>query len=213
MQQIGICGRMTIALLLVALSTGGCQGRMAPAQDCYDDGDCSAEGLLQACVEGSCQSVDCLSSGDCPLGAHCADAACVSGCEGDGDCFSGQHCAAGSCVQSECRSTDLDCYAGQFCVDGTCVDAVDMGLSTCTACDSGDPFDMMLGDDGRPIGYESCGGEGAFCLVNSSGGPEYCTTACMANVDCPAAFECIDIVIIDTGEVIGANCIGPCDLM
>lgn len=176
--------------------------------ECIDDGDCTAEGGLQACVSGECDAVDCLTSTDCPLGTHCDDNACDFGCEVDTDCLSGFHCTGdGTCSESECRSTVLDCYAGQFCLNGQCVDA---GPPLCNPCNSMDFLDAIIDGGGNVLGYTSCGGIGAFCLAFEQGGPEYCWTPCTATEDCPASFECIEIVNSVTMEVIAKNCIGPC---
>ena len=193
------------ALLLASM---GCPSQQGPAEgECIDDGDCSSEGVLQSCIDSVCEEVDCLVNTDCPLAHHCDDGTCAAGCEGDTDCLSGFHCDAGACVPSECRSTVLDCYAGQFCTNGQCVDA---GPPLCKPCDAMDIFDAIIDGQGNVMGYNSCGGIGAFCLAFEQGGPEYCWTPCTSTADCPAAFECIEIINSVTGQTIAKNCIGPC---
>jgi hypothetical protein len=199
-------------LLLVAagLLVSACkpQGPGLEEGECIDDGDCSAEGGMQACVNSECEAVDCLTSNDCPLGTHCDDNACGYGCEQDTDCLSGFECSGdGTCAESECRSTVLDCYAGQFCQNGSCFDA---GPPLCKSCNAMDVFDAIIDGGGNVMGYTSCGGIGAFCLAFEQGGAEYCWTPCTTTEDCPAAFECIEIVNSQTQQVIAKNCIGPC---
>ncbi len=208
---------LAAAAALLALSIG-CPPTTGPAEgECLDDGDCSLEGVLQACVDGACEEVDCLVNTDCPLAHHCDDGACAQGCEGDGDCLSGYHCDGGACVESECRSTVLDCYAGQFCQGGTCVDA---GFPTCVTCDADDISDVIVNDNGTPFnpmddyaeGSYACGGVGNYCLSGYPDGVDYCSEACTHTDQCPAAFECIPIVDGNNNEI-GRNCIGPCEDM
>ena len=214
--MISLSDRTIAAIALTVLSLGMVLHACLPQRpgdldegECLDDGDCSAEGSLQACISGECDAVDCLSSNDCPLSTHCDDNACSAGCEHDGDCLSGFQCNdGGACVESECRSTVLDCYAGQFCMNGQCVDA---GPPLCKPCDAMDIFDAILDNQGNVMGYTSCGGIGAFCLALVQNGPEYCWTPCIDTPDCPAAFECVEIINSLTQQVIAKNCIGPCD--
>ncbi len=205
--------RIPLPLLLLAvtgLALSACkpQGPGLDEGECLDDGDCSADGGLQACVGGECEAVDCLTSTDCPLGTHCDDNGCEYGCEQDTDCLSGFECTGdGTCAESECRSTVLDCYVGQFCQNGNCVDA---GPPLCKPCNSMDIFDAIVDGGGNVLGYNSCGGIGAFCLAFEQGGTEYCWTPCSTTADCPASFECIEIINSVTQQVIAKNCIGPC---
>ncbi len=206
------------ALLALGLLAASCSNDNSgiPEGECIDDGDCGTDGSMQACVDGTCQDVDCFVSSDCPLASHCAQGACVDGCGADDDCLSGYHCdEAGSCVASDCRSTVLDCYAGQFCENGTCVDA---GPPLCSPCNSQNMQDAIIDDNGTAwdpfddqlIGYHSCGGVSSFCLAYAQGEPELCWTACETSDDCPAAFECTPIVDMEQ-NVLGQSCIGPCD--
>lgn len=164
--------------LLLVLSLVAC--KKEPAAECIDHGGCPAG---NACIEGACEPVQCLTSSDCNLHEFC-DArsfACRAGCSDDGDCYAGETCdtATKECVEYACRSTDLDCEIGEFCVDGECEKD---DAPHCQACD---PYDSR-----------SCP-QGSDCWVfDSQTLDAYCLVRCErdgGNDQCPRGFECTDV--------------------
>ena len=192
------------ALILLALGVllVGCGRRSAPVP-CFDDGDCGGGGEVEACVEGNCQAVDCLTSLDCAIGSWCdnersedgsaRELVCVDGCQGDPDCLAGTDCQEGVCLERPCRSTQLDCGMGEVCDEttGACEPA---GAAYCAPCDS----TLTTVDDGGTawdpcddhfLGHPECGGIGSFCIGDGSG-DTFCAPDCELDVDCPQGYAC-----------------------
>jgi len=197
-------------LLLSALATLGLViaacGRAPAARDansCADVSECEAEpGELAACVDGDCEIVECLTSGDCPVGSFCDSEdsyECLEGCNNDGDCLAGEQCNDNSCQERGCQSTELDCKHGEFCNSDTGVCDPWPG-NFCTPCNSVDTGEYVWDDqntisncDDEYLGHATCGGE-AVCL-NSETGPGDCYPPCGDGDACPYGFFCGDITI------------------
>lgn len=194
-----------LLLVFVALIASCGRGRRSSGNECFDNGDCNDElGNeavidIEACRDGECDDVECLSSTDCVVGTYCdvedEDYVCRDGCEADSDCFAGERCEAGACVIYGCRSTVLDCGFNEVCNEDTGQCETAPGLQ-CTQCDPAGHYmdDMGTTDpcDDQIAGHQLCGGDGNFC------GPEgdnnnVCWVSCDAPGDpnaCPAGFVC-----------------------
>ncbi len=199
----------TCLFLLVCVSIGlGCgRGRRSTGTECFDNGDCNDElgnvdtVDIEACRDGDCDNVDCLSSADCVVGNWCdaedEDYICREGCRENSDCFAGQECSDGACVIYGCRSTVLDCGFNEVCNEdtGVCEDAA--GLQ-CTGCDSTGHY---IDDQGTPDpcddeigGHQICGGDGNFC--GPDGDNTVCWVSCAVAGDptaCPSGFQCANV--------------------
>jgi hypothetical protein len=166
-----------IAVLLFVL---GCVGAKQP--ECVDNGNCH-DG--QACVEQTCQDVECLASIDCAFGNYCdleeSAYECRSGCASNDDCPAGEECNLddNECEAYGCRNTDLDCGLGQFCDEdeGECYDAEG---EFCTSCDD-DPTD--------------CGDSTCFSFnPDDRNHDNYCLAPCrVGEDDCPRGYDCVDV--------------------
>lgn len=197
---------LTLLTLLAAGTLAGCFYRVdrRGGDPCFDTGDCNdeinttgGEVDIEACIDGECEDVDCLSSTDCVVGQYCdvEDDAfrCREGCETDGDCFAGQSCVEGSCAAYGCRSTILDCDFNEVCdVDsGQCVEA---SGPQCAQCD---PLGNQIDNQGTSTqcddvlsGHPICG-QGGVC-GGSQDDPQ-CWTACTdpsGTDECPMGFAC-----------------------
>ena len=193
---------LLVLMVLVGLSCGRADRRNN--DPCFDNGDCNdeaAEGQeigLEACVDGECKDVDCLSSADCVVGQYCdtegADFACREGCLESSDCFAGQECNEGVCETYGCRSTILDCDFNEICNEssGECEEAP--GLQ-CTGCDPAgnyrDDQGTMNTCDDTIGGNQLCGGDGTVCAGDEV--EAICWIGCEAPGEpdqCPAGFSC-----------------------
>lgn len=205
-----LSGVLVLGLSCVGRTSGG---------ECIDAGDCDPgeDGAFVACVDGSCEEVECLASVDCPIGSYCDtgdDFDCVEGCEDSDDCVAGQWCNDGSCETYGCRSTALDCEFGLVCNTdtGACEEP---SLPHCLGCD---PIEHDI-DAGLPgvcddqwFGHPDCGGDGSFCLNYPEG--SRCAGRCEDNWDCPAGFTCGPVSLDLSGEgcaedilVLGTVCV------
>jgi hypothetical protein len=190
---------LTLAVFL-ALSCGRPSRR--GGTPCFDSGDCNDEAAdvvdIEACIDGECEDVDCLSSADCVVGQYCdledGDYACREGCQEDRDCFAGQSCQDGTCQTYGCRSTILDCDFNEICDtdSGQCMPA--SGLQ-CTGCDPSGNYRDTQGTtntcDDTIGGNQLCGGDGTVCAGDQF--EAICWTACDAPGEpdqCPAGFSC-----------------------
>ena len=175
---------------------GPLSGTAPPAGACRDHVDCLAVAGRTACLGGTCESVECWESMDCPLGSVCAgNWACQAGCQNDGDCPAEETCEDGTCVKASCRSTLLDCDFGEFCnaVSGECYQS---GGYYCSECET--KFDCNGGVDGPN-----------WCLNMSGSEPYYCGVDCWAGQECPAGYSCSRIRT--AGNVtVGYVCTAPC---
>jgi len=213
--------RSSLLLLALAFSLLSCGPRRG-GETCYDASDCPAEdGDLFACTAGTCESVQCLSTTDCPMGQVCDvddnNYECVDGCNNDLDCLAGSTCEDGSCAEYGCRSTVLDCDWGEVCNEdsGECEEAEGSFCDACsvtsnlvdnrgtdTTCD-----DLILGNSG-------CGGDGQVCM-NYFGLPT-CYVSCTGQDDCPAGYQCslitrgLPAACEDDSIEIGAACFNDC---
>jgi hypothetical protein len=131
-----------ISAFLFAMALGGCElGGGAPGGQCQDHGQC---GELQACIQNTCEDVQCLLSTDCPLHSFCDTEndrfTCREGCASTDDCLAGEDCDTEShtCEAYGCRSTDLDCPVGQTCntATGQCTPVDGLCTRTCDVYDS-----------------------------------------------------------------------------
>ncbi len=211
-------------VLAVALLLGGTLGA-CPGEDsvgsgapCLDEGDCHTfDGSAQACLDGGCAQVDCLTSADCPFDSFCDVAAfdCEPGCREDTDCAAGKSCDDGFCVERGCRDALLDCDFGEVCEDDECRRP---GGAFCNACDPTAHEWNYRGPgncDDVPIGHPLCGGWGNFCLTNAT--MDYCAVECLNQSDCPNGSTC-SVVTYDRpagcpGETtlqIGRVCLSTC---
>lgn len=201
--------RRLLLILLAMVLLAACFGRNSRGrrggEACFDNGDCNDETDvgeeidLEACVDGECDDVDCLTSADCVVGQYCdnedGDYACREGCQSDGDCFAGQSCDEGECQDYGCRSTILDCDFNEICNEDTGVCEEASGLQ-CTGCD---PAANYRDDNGTPTnvcddtigGNQFCGGDGSVCAGEA--GDAICWVGCEAPGEpdqCPAGFSC-----------------------
>ena len=193
-----------LLLSLVALIASCGRGRRTSGNECFDNGDCNDElGSvdvvdIEACRDGECDNVECLSSADCVVGNYCdvedEDYACKEGCQENSDCFAGQECSDNVCVQYGCRSTIIDCGFNETCNEDTGVCENAPGLQ-CTGCDASGHYidDQGTADacDDEIGGHQLCGGDGNFC------GPDGDNTVCWVACDnvgdptaCPSGFSC-----------------------
>lgn len=208
---------LRIVLLVAALGTS-CVGRGNDGGDCIDTGDCpTSEDGYVACVDGTCEEVECLSSNDCVIGTFCDtgdDYDCVPGCEDSDDCIAGEWCDDGACTEYGCRSTALDCDFGLVCDPDSrlCVEPEDPHCQGCDPIfhdiDAGLPGPC----DDQWFGHPDCGGDGGFCLTYDDG--DRCAGPCDDNWDCPAGFTCSPVTVDRTGQgcdedilVLGTVCI------
>ena len=201
--RASLCLLVTAFAVLLALSCGP-RDRRGQGNDCLDSGDCNDEGggeaeAIEACVEGRCDEVECLTSAHCAIGTYCDvedfDYRCREGCEVDGDCFAGQECDDGACRDYGCRSTVLDCDFNEVCdvLTGRCEEAEGMQCRPC------DPFGNTRDDQGTPDacddtigGHQLCGGTGSVCGSDENG-DGVCWPRCEeagAPDQCPAGFSC-----------------------
>ncbi len=134
MTRPGLLFALGVTLLLGACNQDGGEPVLSEGE-CADNSYCEG---MQACIDDTCQAVDCLVNSDCGLGKVCsADAgyACADGCEGDSDCLANETCSGGQCEASACEDVDLDCGIGQLCEEGECT----VMEAFCDACDDSTP--------------------------------------------------------------------------
>lgn len=143
---------------------------------CNETAECDAEtpclGADQVCVEGSCITIRCATSEQCPIDSYCSAGQCLQGCRESADCVPGTVCNVelGQCEEQRCLDTQLDCGFRERCnpANGECYDD---GRPYCRRCD--------------PQGnWESVCGEGNGCWNN------YCTVSC-DDTECPSGFQCV----------------------
>lgn len=165
---------------------------------CIVDGDCldgeMCDRARERCVE---RSLDCATSGVCPLDYEC-DAergACRfrrTACEDDTQCGRGRVCEAGLCVaRPECRD-DAECGADARCVtppgrcvaDDECDDALDC------------PADRPVCADGQCIADDECPGgcrPGAECVGGRCVELGACGAECAPGTFCsPIVERCVE---------------------
>ena len=182
-----------VAAVLFGSLLGACpsvdsEGSGAP---CVDEGDCHTfDGSAQACIDGACTQVDCLSSSDCPFDSYCDVSAfdCDPGCVEDTDCSAGSRCRQGFCQDRGCRDALLDCDFGEVCDDNVCQRPAG---AFCNACDPNAHEWAYNGPgncDDVPIGHPLCGSWGNFCLANAT--MNYCAVECTEQADCPNGSTC-----------------------
>lgn len=162
------------AFLLLVLPLAACElnPSTGPHGDCQDNSQCD---VMQACLEGSCEDVECLASSDCPLHSFCTTEAktytCREGCDTVDDCMAGEDCntETSTCEAYGCRSTELDCPVGSTCntASGECSEVA--GLCT-TTCDVGNLSN-------------TCGGS-STCEVGETSGE------CTRDRDCETGYLC-----------------------
>lgn len=165
---------ISILLMILGCGTPPLEGACTYHPDCAES---------EACVEGSCLAVECLSSEQCAFGSTCdaAGHACVAGCDNDHDCGAGEACDDGSCAEASCDDTLEDCGIGESCdlVSGSC--ATPPG-DWCATCDALDPA--------------SCGSD-ALCYNEPWERPQdaFCLPACdpLGVSPCPVGFICAEM--------------------
>ncbi len=112
-----------------------CDDQAVGNAPCEDIGDCQE---MQACLEGVCRAVECISSAHCQLHEYCDVRAfrCMNGCQDDEDCAAGESCDVerGRCAQDGCRDTVLDCEYGEICDTQTGACEFD-DRAHCQSCD------------------------------------------------------------------------------
>ena len=187
---------LSLLLLGVAASTITACSLRQRGDPCYDSGDCDADpGEVKACIAGRCESVDCNTSSDCPMGEICdVDGNdCEEGCNTDLDCLAGSRCDDGECVDYGCRSTILDCDFGEYCDEdsGSCVPADNAFCAECnTASNDYDNLGTTTTCDDVLLGNDFCGGAGNYCIDWYFSGSSGCLIACDEEEDCPAGSQC-----------------------
>lgn len=210
------------AILLVlgsAALCAGCNSRRA-GDACSDASECGGDSdQLQACVEGYCQDVECLSTSDCPIETVCdvenLDFECEPGCNTDLDCPAGKTCDDGECEAYGCRSSLLDCDRGEFCNEETheCEQAEG---AYCVECSPGDnewdPGEPNTVCDDVLLWHDFCEG---YCVAWYYGTP-VCMVACEEQEDCPAGYSCQEIIwplpvgCTQDYAVFGKACVSDC---
>jgi hypothetical protein len=172
---------------------------------------------LVACIDAECETVDCLSALDCPMGQICdidGNYECVDGCNSDGDCPAGSTCnEEGTCETYGCRSTILDCNFGEFCNETTGACEED-NRPHCTSCDpvlnEWDTGDILDDCDDFLSGNSACGGPGAICTTFTVGdltltSEPSCYVPCEEELDCPMGFTC-SLVNFRYGNGLDSSC-------
>lgn len=211
-----------IFLLLLSLclvGVVGCKGNKGAA--CTYRSDCAD---LEACVDGTCEAVECFDSTDCAEGKFCTQGrTCKAGCGSDLDCVAGETCNDNNeCAVYACRDTELDCAYGQYCQSsGECVDSKKPHCDTCDATinvDCGDNDTACVVWDAP----KTCNGSDSDCPSGYACDlfPDfqyYChQDRCLVTCDpddadpCPRGFACIDGIL--EGDP-NAYCVGDCDYM
>jgi len=208
--------------LLVAL--GSCaQDNRYGSDRCSDAGDCNTdEEQLEACIDGLCVDVGCLSSADCEIGTICdtesGDYRCEAGCLGNSDCLAGFTCDGGSCTPYGCRSTLLDCGFGEVCNPDTraCEPSDGLHCAECSLTNNAwDDAGTQTTCDGVLLSSDECGGHGSFCMNWYEGKP-VCYVGCDDQSDCPGGYGCNIVVrplpagCIDDYIILGSACTAPC---
>ena len=197
--------RVLIPFIFLMALLSGCATGSGPA--CADNAQCTN----QACIEGVCRDVDCLSSSDCQLYEFCNDVdyTCTAGCAEDTDCMAGESCNTdtNTCEDYGCRDTQLDCPIGQFC-NASSGDCFDDPYGTCDMCtyndNSNDIFELLLGGslyDRHCVQWDQAGTTFywlAICDVNDGADA------------CARGFTCVPDIYGDSTMRVDA-CIGDCD--
>jgi hypothetical protein len=171
-------------------------------EPCFSQNHCSADAnSLRACIDNSCQEVECLSSADCGLGAVCDlednRNECVAGCQGNYDCPPGSNCLDGLCQEYGCRTTVLDCAFGEICNPET----KQCELAEGPFCQPGcDPLENVFDDRGTDdlcddvaLSNPSCGEGASSCwwAIGETVEDTRCYVHCETTGDCPAGFQCV----------------------
>jgi len=187
-RRVVLAAALLLGALLGACPSDDGAGSGAP---CLDEGDCHTfDGSAQACLDGRCAQVDCLTSADCPFDSFCDAAAydCEPGCIEDGDCAAGKACADGFCAGHGCRDALLDCDFGEVCEEGDCVRPPGAFCNACDPLSHAWQYNGPGNCDDVPVGHSLCGGSGSFCLTNAT--MDYCAIACDAQEECPNGSTC-----------------------
>ena len=183
--------------------------------ECENTSQCS-DG--QACIEETCEDVECLNSSDCDIQHFCTDKyTCLGGCEADGDCRAGEICDTDvhQCTGYSCRDTELDCEYGEYCdtTTGECYE----DASHCTecpdgSCDGGGACETLGGElcksDKDCEGHETCeyyAGFGSICSA------DYCFFECNPDDEepCPRGYHCLDFY----GDGSFTGCYADCGIL
>lgn len=159
-----------IALALALLT--GCPN----APECTDNTFCLDQ---QACIDGKCKDVECLSSSECAIEQFCSPQTytCEDGCQFNTDCYVTDRCDPDlqQCVTKSCRSTALDCPGGYRCdtATGQCYLDVAPHCERCSA-------------------PNQCGEGGGCYSIGGAGNVGYCFLACNPEAAdaCPAGYSC-----------------------
>jgi MYXO-CTERM domain-containing protein len=167
----------------------------APDSDCPDATACDVQGFCVAAPwDGSCAA-----DADCPTGFTCdpVEIPCVSGgcspctcaCPAEGECLP---CECPSCdVQFTCTPTTgnfcvyhpVQCAADGDCKDGWACKAEEVCSGTSCACAPCAPDSECPACDCPEPTEPTCQTTGSWCQPKE--------TACIADADCAAGFECI----------------------
>jgi Cys-rich repeat protein len=107
---------------------------------CLEHTDCPPG---QACIDNSCEEVDCITDAECLAGSVCVDNTCVPiPCVDDGDCPQGSECNQdlGVCQLEKLPGTDClvtnDCDDSTGCASGYCLRCQGLGEDNCNGCAS-----------------------------------------------------------------------------
>jgi len=155
-----------------------CDGRSCGDSFCADDGyckDCPGTppcAIGEECVEGSCQSRDCL--------ADPASAACTNDCKKAGHtCTTSQVCLGTTCVLKNCPNHT--CLPGSYCAGWSCISDACLGVT----CADGE----RCAGDGK-CQPTSCGDtacpDGQVCPAS----PHQCVSALCLGVSCAPGWQC-----------------------
>jgi hypothetical protein len=196
--RFSLFGAVATTVSLIAIS---CEDDDASALSLLGDGcllnsECN-EGLV--CVFRRCH-IQCVTSGDCPIGADGNRLRCVVGekpasicqlederaCQYHSECPGEQICGPDGECRDQCKD-DRDCVSGQTCAGGVCAEAEELN-------EEGE-----LEGEPPPEGQET----GFPCVYDSQcvglapeGGPEFvckdggCNFGCFTNIDCEPNFTC-----------------------
>jgi hypothetical protein len=196
-------------LLLVA-ALGACSDGDAELHSCTTETEASDCDRGQICVDGTCQSVECIGVGSCLSGNQiCYEGSCTGlECSATLPCAPPAVCVGGLCqdqgLGGDC-TTDSECSLGQVCDVATgqcrvcvgleCEQTTDACGGICTAdqvCDQATGTCTNAPANGADWACAPCTTEaeceGGLCVPLSSG--KVCLQGCGSDNDCVTGWSC-----------------------